>query len=645
MTKVYTLAMLLCLGGSLSAQRLNNAALFNFEKPSGLSEAAGSHLRPEAPASHLQRDVQFNEDFANGLSGNNGIGAWTISGVNGNVWKWSDGSPYGAYTGRNGSQRIESTTTANGYMIFNSDSANTNWSDTTIVASPVLLVGSLTSPVIDLSASPNVALVYSSRMRYCCRQAPGHYVEVSTNGGQDWTRINVDVEIPYYVSPNTDLATNDDSGTRTFQVNLVNAISANPANVQIRFTQEGTPGDNGNALSHYIWQIDDVQIIDLAPNDMRSYAALPTYWNLNAAYSYDSLIYPIMPISELRGRTLSMAYFNNGSTTSNNVQAHFTTDDGFQQVIDLGDVAPGFADTARVSNPPGWVPTSTLGTHKIYFALTADGMVDPSLNRDTARVIVSQYTYARDENSRDNNISDNADGDPFKAGNKFFVSADQMLYGIDVGFASVSEVGVELNAQLLDPNTSGYPELAETGYHNLVTADLSPLGGNHMVSFIFDNPVQLTAGTDYMVVVQHFGGADVRVATSGVSPAQTSNLYSGSESTWYYTTTTPMVRMNFNPAIGIAENDFNNGIGLGQNYPNPANTGSTRIDFSLDKAAAVSMDLRDISGKLVQTLVNGNMAQGIHHVDVNTENLGAGVYFYTLTTGKATSTKRMTVVR
>jgi hypothetical protein len=39
------------------------------------------------------------------------------------------------------------------------------------------------------------------------------------------------------------------------------------------------------------------------------------------------------------------------------------------------------------------------------------------------------------------------------------------------------------------------------------------------------------------------------------------------------------------------------------------------------------------------------MAPGLHHVDVNTANLGAGVYFYTLTTNNMTSTKRMTVVR
>ena len=52
-------------------------------------------------------------------------------------------------------------------MIFNSDSANSNFgADTTIVASPVELVGSLVSPVLDLSASPFVQLKFSEKFRY-----------------------------------------------------------------------------------------------------------------------------------------------------------------------------------------------------------------------------------------------------------------------------------------------------------------------------------------------------------------------------------------------------------------------------------------------------------------------------------------------
>jgi hypothetical protein len=204
---------------------------------------------------------------------------------------------------------------------------------------------------------------------------------------------------------------------------------------------------------------------------------------------------------------------------------------------------------------------------------------------------------------------------------------------------------LELNAQLLDPNTANFDPLAETGYRTIFPSDLSTNTTAKFVSFIFDTPVQLTAGSDYLVVVQHFGGADVLIGTSGISPAQTSFIYQQSSDTWFYVTSTPMVRMNYNINIGISEHDIQNGVGLGQNYPNPANNGSTTIDVSLAHSAQVNMVLRDISGKLVQTLEDRTMAPGLHHVDVNTANLGAGVYFYTLTTNNMTSTKRMTVVR
>ena len=40
---------------------------------------------------------------------------------------------------------------------------------------------------------------------------------------------------------------------------------------------------------------------------------------------------------------------------------------------------------------------------------------------------------------------------------------------------------------------------------------------------------------------------------------------------WFYTNDMPLVRMNFNSSVGIEEGDRQNGIGMGQNVPNPAN--------------------------------------------------------------------------
>lgn len=630
MNRIYSLAAVLLIGGNLSAQRVQNSAVLTFDK---VKEAVPT-LAQHHPANTTLRDAQdvlFTEDFANGFDGNNGIGPWTIAGPNGNIWRHTFSGPVGAYS--NPTQALASASAANGWMIFNSDSANTDWTDTTIVASPVEWVGSLVSPVMDLTGYPAVEVIFSQRMRYCCSDdTPGHFLEVSTDGGISWDASN---RFP----TENGILDNADPGTQTISVNIAGALAGHALNnVQIRFTHDGA-----NGISHYHWQIDDINIVTLAGSDMQLTNAAESYFVFDLANTFDSIPYSIFPISQLRGRALNLTTFNNGANTSTNVVAHFTTSDGYDESVSLGDMAPGTSQTVFA---PLWTPTAVTGDHSVYFAVTSDEADDvPNNNLDTATISVSDFIYARDLNSRAGGYNDNDNGDAFRLGNKFYINQDVTLYAIDVAFSIVSETGVELSAQLLDAGASGYPVLAETGYVTLDSTMLSPLGGNTFVHFIFDSPQQLSAGSDYLVVANHFGGANVLIGTSGTSPAQTSNFYRASNDTWYYVTSTPMVRMNFEENVGIGENNVRNGIGLGQNYPNPANNGTTRIDFSLEQGAQVNMELRDISGKLVQVLVNGYVSEGVHHVDVNTENLGAGVYFYTLTTDKSVSTKRMTVVR
>lgn len=633
MNRIYSLAALVLIGGSLSAQRLSTAPLRGFNKlqPSTFEQHPGGHA---VDLQSGQRDVVFTEDFANGLAGNNGVGAWTTSGPNGDIWRYSHTGPIGAYSDPV-AQIIESPTVANGFMMFNSDSANSIFgTDTTIVAAPVEFVGSLVSPVMDLSATPFVQMNFSERFRYCCSTSTNgaHFVDISTDGGATWpTRLNVE----------NGVLDNNDSGTLLYSVNLTAGISADPGNVRFRFTQDGS----SNGVTHYHWQIDDINIETLPPNDLKITNSATTIWDFDTAVSYDSLRYTIFPVSEIRGLALNMDYFNNGSEPATNVEAHFTADDGYDQTYDLGDVAPGVSGTQFVGGTDGstlYTPTTTLGDHNITFELTSDAVDNtPDDNTATAKVAVSNFIFARDEDSRDGGTNDTDDGTPFLLGNWMNTQVDETIYGIDVCFSIASETGVELNAQIL--NDAREP-IAETGYVTITDGDRSPLGGNHFVHFIFDTPYQLPAG-DYFVCVQHFGGANVLIGTSGNSQPQTSLIYQQSSDTWFYTTSTPMVRLDMDETIGITENDIQNGVGLGQNYPNPTNSTGTHIAASFTHSTSANMVLRDVNGKLVQTLMDGTMSPGVHTVDVNTSNLDAGVYFYTLTTNDMVSTKRMTVVR
>lgn len=83
---------------------------------------------------------------------------------------------------------------------------------------------------------------------------------------------------------------------------------------------------------------------------------------------------------------------------------------------------------------------------------------------------------------------------------------------------------------------------------------------------------------------------------------------------------------------------------LEQNYPNPFNP-STRITFSIKDAGFVSLKVYDLLGREVATLVNERRAAGIYDANFNAANFGSGVYFYTLSSGGFSQTKKMLFVK
>jgi len=83
---------------------------------------------------------------------------------------------------------------------------------------------------------------------------------------------------------------------------------------------------------------------------------------------------------------------------------------------------------------------------------------------------------------------------------------------------------------------------------------------------------------------------------------------------------------------------------LAQNYPNPFNA-TTEVGYNLAEAGDVSLNVYDITGRLVETLVEGYQEVGEHEVTWDASQVSSGIYFYKLTTGDFTETKRMTLLK
>jgi hypothetical protein len=86
---------------------------------------------------------------------------------------------------------------------------------------------------------------------------------------------------------------------------------------------------------------------------------------------------------------------------------------------------------------------------------------------------------------------------------------------------------------------------------------------------------------------------------------------------------------------------------LRQNYPNPfsARGASTNISFSLPVAAEVKLQVLDILGNEVATLINGRLAAGPHQVTFTPQQLASGVYFYRLQAGEFSIMKKMLLMQ
>ncbi len=83
---------------------------------------------------------------------------------------------------------------------------------------------------------------------------------------------------------------------------------------------------------------------------------------------------------------------------------------------------------------------------------------------------------------------------------------------------------------------------------------------------------------------------------------------------------------------------------LSQNYPNPFNP-MTTIEYDLKRSGQVTLKVFNVLGEEVASLVNGVQSAGVHRVQFDAEKLNGGVYFYQLTAGDYSETRRMVLLK
>jgi len=493
------------------------------------------------------------------------------------------------------------TSAANGYALINSDAAGgTAFQNAKIV----------TTASIDLSTQPLVVINFEQSHR---RYAESTFVVYSIDGGTTWNEIEVNAGMT--VNTNT-------TNPAIVQVNLSAQIGGQ-ANVKIGFKYIGN--------YDWFWAVDNVKL--MTPDDY-DLGIAGAYWGSTGFWGARLPYYQI-PSAQVTAIDFSGIIANLGALSQD---ATFGASVGtYVGSSAATTIVAGASDTLNCTT--AFTPAATVASYTVNMGVTSPAVDAVPANNtiaNAATIAVNQKIYARDKGTIGGG-SYNA-GFGFEVGNIFDMFATADITAIDVTVAATAVAGAQVYAKLysIDPATGDFVFVDESNAYTLTTGDL----GTNITFPLLGGAATLNAGESYLVVAGSNGDGglsnDLVVGTAGVSEAQTSYYLDLTDNTWYYTTSTPMVRMNFS-AAGINENNANFGLNV---YPNPA-ANETNVTITAENASVVVV-LTDVSGKAVYSN-NLGAVNGMKNLNINTANFANGIYMVNVTSNGTVTTQKLVV--
>lgn len=460
-------------------------------------------------------------------------------------------------------------------------------------------------------------------------------VEVSTDG-VTWPDVETFEEsdapgMRYELWP--EMQTQDPVANPTIKTFDITAAAGGQEQVWLRFRWKGTWG--------YAWMVDDVQLYDTPANDVRvdSYATYTDYLGTNM---YEYSVWPQSQVTEVQ---MAAKVANAGYNPQTGVGLQVNVNGSDIGTSDLVELPYQGTDTLRMM---GYTIPSDLGTYDIEMNIVTDS-IDENMGDNMAMQSfeVSEYVFGRDDMTYTGVFP--TDGtDEFIAATPFQFFADATVYAIQVAIMDGSDAGTDIIAHILDENL----EILYSSSELQLNPDFTNAGDDGDVTWYtltLEDPYDAVAGELVTAAFEHYGGSNVQIGESIYTDDNTAFVYGDFGTAgfdWYYTNDIPMVRLSLDPAaedtpVSVDEQASVN-FNLFQNNPNPA-TDVTRIRYNLNQANTVSLQVHDITGKLVFNQYYGTQGAGANNIELNVNDFGAGMYTYTLIVGGEQVTRKMMV--
>jgi len=448
-------------------------------------------------------------------------------------------------------------------------------------------------------------------------------IQISTNG-TTWVTVGNNLDKPVLSAAGGSAFANPD----TKIINLATFLTATPSPIWVRFSwTTNYPGSatNPNVWVTYGWYIDDVKIVTNPTNDL---SVTSSFWGSVGLPYYQ------IPDEQVTEIGFAADVFNGGVNTQTNVKLNINANNGAW----TGSSAPvsiTSLDTTSIELTTFYTPPATPGNISITRNISADSTDDIPANNALANIdfAITDFIYARDNGTPSGSTSNGTDG--FESGNLFDVFQDATLKAIDVrmpGGANGATVGTEIFVKLysVDATTGDFLFESESAPFVIASNNL-----NTILTLELEPYANVVAGTTYLAVVGAYS-AGLRVSNAGKSDPQTTFFLDMADNTWYYSTNTPMVRMNFNPILSVAEQTE---IAQAVVLPNPTTANAT-LRFDLQNTSDVVVVVTDVAGKIMQTNSYNQLTAGAQEITLGAEQWAAGIYTVNITSNGHSVTKK-----
>ncbi|MDD3859597.1 MAG: T9SS type A sorting domain-containing protein [Bacteroidales bacterium] len=501
---------------------------------------------------------------------------------------------------------------------------------------------------IDLTEVAHPKLQWYQLMRAFNGNWYDNYVDISIDGGVNWTNIKVNDEVPTYDYADlfTDLYIGD--------------IAGNESNVSIRFrwTQDT---DGGTVTVGYAWEIDDISIIENAAYDVKMTDARMNFFSYSdytvpgsESEFHVSSHFGQIPIAQMKA-TNANCWFNfivqNKGYNTVTPTVKVTVTNPFSVVV-YEETLVGLPlaiteiDTLDLVETDFHMDNPNVGEYTVAYEVYIDGQTDEDLENNTFESIfnVTNDVYARDLDNINGRfglcnytaygISEEMIGTTYN-----FVEDSEILSG-DVFIDGNTTVGTSFQFQLLTVVDGAWALLTESPLYTVEEANLDT-----WMHCEFTDMASVTMSEEYLVT-------EVMAAVKIYYALDDDSFYIGTDNStsygdwgsygyvlnsgewgWYYGFTDKGLGIRINvPYVTDVAKEPSETVNI---YPNPT-TGTLNIE----NAEGCDVQILNMMGQVVENIENARM---VNSVDMS--KYANGQYFVKVINGNEVSTHKVNLMK